>query len=79
MKEVNFILTNADGLEIFKTFATVNEFVRDVLTNDGDSAISLDDEIKNSSVETACLDNQYFHTANDLFMFCKGIVYARAA
>jgi hypothetical protein len=79
MKEVNFTLINVDGLEIEKTFASVNEFVSNILFNgDVNSAISLDDEIKNYSIETAILDSSYFRTVNDLFMFCKGIVYARA-
>lgn len=79
MKEVNFIMITEDGLEISKTFLTVNEFVADILNNDDiDSAISIDNELKSFSVETACLNKGYFHTVRDLFLFCKGILYARA-
>ena len=80
MREVNFTHINVDGIEINKTFATVNKFVADIMNNDDvDSAISLDDEIKNFSVENAILDRSYFFTVRDLFLFCKGIVYERNA
>ena len=78
MKEVNFTHINVDGVELMKTFASVSDFVANIRMNDDvNTAISLDDEIKDFSVETACLDYSYFRTVNDLFLFCKGIVYAR--
>ena len=50
MKEVNFTMINVDGVEIQKTFATVNDFVSEIHFNDdANTAISLDNEIKGFS------------------------------
>ena len=78
MREVNFTVLNADVEEINYSFESVNKFVSGVRNNSEiDTAISLDNELVNFSVETAILDKSYFKTVNDLFLFCKGIVYAR--